>query len=152
VEGLPDPPEGEAPTGSLRDRFEAHRSEPRCAACHQLMDPIGFGLEGYDGVGAFRTMDDGFPIDDSGALPDGQAFAGAKELSVLLAADERLPRCVAQQLLTYALGRGVESYDGDDLDAITEAFLAGGQRLPELIELIALSDPFRMRRGEEVAP
>ena len=136
------------PTGSLRERMEAHRTDPVCSSCHSQMDPIGFSFEHYDGIGRYRDTDNGFDIDPAGVLPDGTEFEGPLELSTLLTGDERLPRCIAKQLLTYALGRGTEKYDNDDLDAMTAAFVAGGFQMPELIELVVLSDAFRMRRGE----
>src|SRR5205807_260450 len=67
-------------TGSLRQRMTQHRVNPACANCHARMDPIGFGFENYDAVGAFRTKDDGFAIDPSGTLPDGKSFQGPAEL------------------------------------------------------------------------
>ncbi len=135
------------PSGSLRERMEAHRANPVCASCHTVMDPIGFGLESYDGIGRFRETDQGFDIDPSGEL-GGVAFDGALELTSLLTEDPRLPHCMAEQLLTYALGRGIERFDNDDLEAITAAFIADGQLFPKLVEHIVLSDAFRMRRGE----
>jgi hypothetical protein len=144
----------DTPTGSLRERMEAHRANPVCASCHTLMDPIGFGFEHYDGIGHYRELDNGFAIDSSGMLPDGTAFDGPSQLADLLAADQRLPACVTRQLLTYALGRGSEPFDDDDIESISGAFVAGGYRLPQLVELIATSDAFRQRRGEteEVSP
>lgn len=136
------------PTGSLRERMEAHRTDPICSSCHSQMDPIGFSFEHYDGIGRYRDTDNGFEIDPAGMLPGGIAFDGPLELSALLTGDDRLPRCMAQQLLTYALGRGMEKHDRDDLDAMTAAFVAGGYQMQELIELVVLSDAFRMRRGE----
>jgi hypothetical protein len=152
----PDPPppgvEGlmqeETPTGSIRERMEQHRTNPVCASCHQQMDPIGFGFEGYDGVGQVRTTDQGFDIDTSGELPDGTTFSGPIELSALLAADERLPECMTEQLFVYALGRGPESYDDADIVQISQAFVTGGYRFRQLVELIATSEAFRFRRGE----
>jgi hypothetical protein len=142
------------PSASLRERMEAHRANPVCASCHKLMDPIGFGFEHYDAVGHYRDQDNGFAIDDSGMLPDGTTFQGPLELAPLLAQDPRLPRCMAQQLLTYALGRGVEkTVDRGDLDSITDAFVMGGYSFEQLVSLIVQSDAFRMRRGEpDVAP
>jgi hypothetical protein len=159
-ESPPPPPPGveglmteETPTGSLRERMEAHRTDPVCSTCHTLMDPIGFSFEHYDGIGRYRDTDNGFDIDPAGVLPDGTEFEGPLELSTLLTGDERLPRCIAKQLLTYALGRGMEPYDKDDIDGMTAAFVAGGYQMPELIEQVVLSEAFRMRRGEvEEAP
>lgn len=140
------------PTGSLRVRLEQHRANPTCAACHQLMDPIGFGLETFDGVGVARTRDGAFPIDTSGAMPDGRTFAGAKELAALLAADPRFPRCIAEKIGTYALGRSFHgepgTLDAQILDRVTEAFVKSGYQLPVLITELATSEPFLKRRGE----
>ena len=154
-ESPPPPPPGveglmteETPTGSLRERMEAHRTDPVCSTCHTMMDPIGFSFEHYDGIGRYRDTDNGFDIDPAGVLPDGTEFEGPLELATLLTGDERLPRCIAKQLLTYALGRGMEPYDKDDLDGMTAAFVAGGYQMPELIEQVVLSEAFRMRRGE----
>jgi len=159
-EGPPPPPPGvegltneTMPTGSLRERMEAHRSDPVCSSCHTLMDPIGFSFEHYDGIGRYRDTDNGFDIEPAGELPDGTAFDGPLELATLLTGDARLPRCITEQLLTYALGRGTEEHDDDDIESIAQAFIAGGHLMPELIELVVLSDAFRMRRGEaEVGP
>jgi hypothetical protein len=140
------------PTASLRQRLEQHRADPVCASCHALMDPIGFGLEHYDGIGAYRERDEGGPVDATGALPDGRSFDGAIELSRMVAQDPRFPACVAQQLYTYALGRGPEATSGH-LDATVIADLgarlaSGGYRLRDLAAQIATADTFRMRRGQ----
>ncbi len=112
------------------------------------MDPIGFGFENFDGIGRFRTEDQGFPVDASGELPGGQKFNGPVELKAILHEDERLGRCVAEKMFTYALGRGAEKNDKEALAHIGEEFEARGQTLKGLIKLIATSEPFRMRRGE----
>jgi hypothetical protein len=133
---------------SLRQKLEAHRADPVCASCHQLMDPIGFGLENYDGIGAFRTDDNGFDIDASGTLPDGTEFNGANELAKLISTDPRFAKCATQKTFVYALGRGVSSDDKDYLQGISEQFAAGGYKLKDLLALIAASEPFRFRRGQ----
>lgn len=145
VEGLPTE---EVPTGSIRDRLEQHRADPTCASCHKIMDPLGFGLESFDGIGAFRTEDSGFPVDSTGELPSGEKFNGAVELSQIVSADPRFPECVAEKMFTYALGRGAEIPDAPYLKHINEEFEARGQTLKQLIAVIATSEPFRMRRGE----
>ena len=142
VEGLK--PEA-SPTGTTRQRMEAHRKNPTCATCHSIMDPIGFGLDSYDGIGAFRTMENGFPLDVSGTLPDGTRFVGAKELGDHLATDARFPRCVTQQLYTYALGRGPESSDDVYLDEIA----GRARKMKDIVLEIVLSQPFRERHGEQ---
>ena len=152
---IPPPPAGvegtlDAPgaTGTLRERLAAHRAKPECAACHDYLDPIGLGLENYDAIGAYRTQDDGHPIDASGAFPDGRSFNGAAAMAAVVKADPNTPHCVAERLLTYALGRGLEDGDQTHLDAITAAFQTNERSLERLITAIVQSEPFRMRRGE----
>ena len=135
----PDPP-GDVPnldeaaigsSASLREQLEAHRTNPTCASCHRRMDPLGFGLENFDAVGAWRTIDGKFPVDASGALPDGRKFQGPDELRSILAADrDAFARCLTSKLLTYALGRGLERYDTRTVKLISEP--AAGARLPVL--------------------
>jgi hypothetical protein len=137
-------------TGTLRERMEAHRANPTCAGCHSRMDPLGFALEHFDAVGAWRELDNGEPIDATGTLlPQGADFDGAVELSGALAEDPRFPACVTRQLYTYALGRGPELSDDPYLQRITEGFASDGYQLRALIVGIVTSDPFRMRHGEE---
>jgi len=134
---------------SLRDQFEAHRADPVCASCHAVMDPIGFSLEHFDGVGAWRTDDAmGLPIDASGALPDGSSFGDIQDLATQLAADPKIPGCMVEKTFTYALGRPPTPLDLDALDAIESAFIAGDHRFSALAAAIVLSDPFRYRTGE----
>ena len=93
--------------------MEQHRANPTCAACHARMDPIGFALENYDGVGEWRTKDAGSTIDATGKLPDGTTFEGPAGLKKLLLTAHRdeFSRTFTEKLLTYALGRGLEYYD-----------------------------------------
>lgn len=136
-------------TGSLRQRMEQHRADPACANCHALMDPIGFGLENYDGVGAWRTRDGEFAIDPAGRLADGTAFAGAVELRQILLTTRReeFLRCLASKLLTYALGRGLEYYDRCAVEEITRALERNQYRLSAAIVAVVNSVPFQMQRG-----
>ncbi|WP_281329542.1 DUF1592 domain-containing protein [Polyangium sp. 6x1] len=138
----------EVPTGSIRQRLEIHRANPICAGCHVEMDNLGFGFENFDGIGSFRTEDLGFPVDASGELPGGKTFTGLTQLSGILAEDPRFMHCVSEKMLTYALGRGHEPADADDLEHLTKALNDRGQRFVDLIKLVATSEPFRMRRGE----
>jgi hypothetical protein len=152
----PDPPPpgvegliGEVmPTASLRERLEQHREAPQCAGCHVSMDQLGFGLERYDAIGAYRTADQGFPVDSTGKLPTGETFDGALQMQSILHADPRFGQCVTQHLMTYALGRGMEPPDDAFLRHLSGEFSKGGYKLRHLIELIATSEPFRIRRGE----
>jgi hypothetical protein len=146
VEALPIP---QVPNASLRQRMEQHRSNPTCAGCHSLMDPIGFGMEPFDGVGRARTMDTGgFAIDASGTLPDGRSFNGPAELSRLLKADPRFPHCLAEKLFTYGLGRAPRRDETCQVEAISKDFEGRGHRLSGLVKSIALSRSFTHRRGE----
>ena len=135
-------------TGSLRQRMEEHRKDPKCAGCHSTMDPLGFSLENYDGIGAYRTMDGTFPVDAAGQLPDGTKFEGAQEMARLIQNDPRYGRCVTEKLFTYALGRAPEKADKPFIDHIETEFGTHGSKLKELIRLIVASEPFRLRRGE----
>lgn len=134
---------------TIREQLEAHRQEPLCASCHDAMDPLGFGLEHFDGIGAFREMDGDVPVNAADVLPDDSAFNGALELQSLLATDPRVPRCIARKLFVYGLGRGVKSTDRFYLEAIETAFVASGYRLQALIQAIVKSDAFTMRHGED---
>jgi len=151
----PAPPPGveglvteEMPTGTIRQRLEKHRESPVCNSCHQEMDNLGFGLEQYDGIGAFRTEDGGFPIDASGVLPGGKTFDGMQELSAIIAADPRFLHCVSEKMMTYALGRGHDPADEGHLSHVEAELRDRGESLRTLIKLVATSEPFRMRRGE----
>ena len=151
VPGLPDAnhPE-EARRLSMRERMEVHRISPVCASCHVLMDPLGFSLENYDGIGAWRTTEDGAPIDVSSTLPDGSRFAGPAGLrDILLTAEERFVETVTEKLLTYALGRGVEYYDGPAVRGIARGAAASDYRWSSMILGVVESTPFQMRRSRE---
>jgi hypothetical protein len=144
--------EGPATGASLRQRLEKHREDPSCNGCHSLMDPIGFGLENYDAIGAYRTLDEGLPVDSAGTLPDGSAFSGARDLAALIAADPNYARCVTDKLYIYALGRTPEDaaqhLDETLRTQLTEAFRNGGYDYRELILSLVTSPTFTMRRGE----
>ncbi len=149
--GIQELPEDQAAvlSGSVRERFEQHRADPSCAVCHDRMDPLGFALENFDAVGAWRDRDGTFPIDASAKLPDGELVDGPEGLKKIL--KERravLRRCLAEKLLVYALGRGLEAYDRRSVSEITQATAAAGDRLSDLIVAICASDPFQMRRGD----
>ena len=135
--------------GSLREQLEEHRSNPACSGCHSVMDPIGLGLENYDGVGGFRVDDNGNPIDPSGELLNSGSFSGVTELADLLQEDPRLSHCVIEKLLTYALGREIVEDEHPFIEEIAEQLVLSGNSLPGLIELLVLSEPFRTRRGSK---
>ncbi|MEK0426244.1 MAG: hypothetical protein RJB11_2335 [Planctomycetota bacterium] len=136
-------------TASLRKRMEVHRQNPACANCHAKMDPIGFALENYDAVGAFRTKDGSFDIDASGEFADGSKFAGPGDLkAILLAKREDFIRCLTEKMLTYALGRGIEYYDRPTIEKIVGAMPGQEYKIQSLIREIVLSEPF-LKRGME---
>jgi hypothetical protein len=133
---------------SMREQMDAHRANPICASCHTRMDPIGFALENYDAVGRWRTIDAGAVIDASGKLPDGTKFSGPAELKKILLSEHRdeFATTVTEKLLTYGLGRGLESYDAPAVREIMREAARDGYRLPTLINAIINSKPFQMRR------
>ncbi len=131
---------------SLKERMAQHRSNPACAACHQLMDPLGFGLENYDATGVWRTNDGNADVDASGDLPDGRQFTGPKELrAILLERSDDFRRCFTERLLTYSLGRGLEYYDECALRAIVRSGKADGDRVSAYVLGIVHSSAFRQR-------
>lgn len=138
--------------GTLRERMEQHRSNPACAVCHQQMDTVGFGLEHFDAIGAWRERDGRFAIDASGELPGSIPFRDAAELMEKLAEQKKdaFCRCLTEKMLTYALGRGLVSYDRCAVREILRRLEAEQYRLSALVVGIVLSDPFRYResRGE----
>ncbi len=151
----PDVPELEedhdAITGTtLRERLEQHREDPACANCHAKMDPIGFALENYNAIGAFRKKDGELEIDATGQLPDGTSFKGIADLKQILKnRKEQFARCIAEKMLTFALGRGLEYYDKSTVDRIVSQLETNDYRSSVLITEIVKSDPFRLRRGKK---
>jgi hypothetical protein len=151
----PDVPELKAaPHGkvlSMREQMQAHRSNAVCAACHARMDPIGFALENYDGVGRWRREDAGAPIDATGKLPDGTEFSGPAGLNRLLLTKYRddVVRTATEKLLTYALGRGVEYYDYPAIRSIVREAARDESRVSSWILAIVNSAPFQMRKGSD---
>jgi Protein of unknown function (DUF1585)/Protein of unknown function (DUF1588) len=127
--------------------MEQHRSNAACAVCHAQMDPLGFALENFNGVGEWRTVSEaGSAVDASGVLPNGVKFNGPAELrKVLLSHPEQFGDTVTDRLLTYALGRGVEYYDQPAIRKITREAASGNYRWSSLILGIVNSTPFQMR-------
>lgn len=124
---------------TLRERMEAHRADPTCASCHARMDPIGFGLEGFDAIGAFRPDEE---ADLSGELPDGTRFDGSLELASVLRQDDRFLRATVERLLVYALGRGVGRADRRTVDRILERLDPSAPTLRGAILGVVASDAF----------
>ncbi len=141
------------PNATTRERFDQHRSDPACAGCHILIDPLGFGFEHYDGVGAWRDTDAGKPVDASGEVVatmdiDGE-FDGAVELSHILAGSEQVRTCVARQWFSFGLGRTPAEDDSCSYDAIGAAFAASDYDIHELLVTMVTTDSFRYRRLPE---
>jgi hypothetical protein len=135
--------------GSLRQRMEMHRKSAVCASCHAQIDPLGFGLENFDGVGLYRTMDSNTPVDASGKLVDGAAFNGPAEFrKALMAHQDAFLDTMLQKFMTYALGRGVETYDMPAVRKVLRDAAPNDYRWSSLILGIVRSMPFQMRRAE----
>ena len=133
--------------GSLREQMEQHRSNPTCAVCHRKMDALGFGLENFDAIGGWREKDGKYSINPAGELPDGAKFSGAADLMEILAdskKDEFL-RCLSAKMLTYALGRGLDSWDRCAIREITDQLRQDDNRFHTLVMAIVLSEPFQFR-------
>jgi hypothetical protein len=132
---------------NAHEQMELHRSDPACASCHVKMDPLGFALEHYDAVGAFRTQDAGRAVDSSATMPDGARFDGLGGLQkVLLDHKDEFTRAFTERLLTYALGRGLEAYDQPTVRAIARAAARDDYRIGTIILGIVTSEPFNFRR------
>jgi hypothetical protein len=145
----PLPEEGPEVKGTVRQRLEIHRSNPGCALCHERMDPIGFGLENYDAVGAWRNRDGEETIDASGVFPGGESFAGPADLrAILRGRSDDFARCLAEKMMTYALGRGLEYYDRCAVDKMLSGLESDGYRFSRLVAEVVRSDPFRFRQAE----
>jgi hypothetical protein len=135
---------------SQRQQMEAHRADAVCASCHSRMDPLGFGLENFDGTGSWRSDDGKFPIDASGVLPNGKSFNGPVELAAVLKNDRDVfAKALTSKMLTYALGRGLEAYDNKTVAEIAARLAADNYKYPTLILEIVKSPPFQMRREEK---
>ena len=131
---------------SVRKRLAEHRSNPTCAACHDLMDPVGLSLEKFDAIGRWRTVEEGAPIDGSGGLPDGSQFTDVHGLErALLRHPELFVGTFAEKLLTYALGRGVDYDDAPAIRAIVREARSHNFRVSSIVLGIVKSQPFQMR-------
>ncbi|PCI75600.1 MAG: hypothetical protein COB20_12440 [SAR86 cluster bacterium] len=155
----PDPPPNipalddsktQARVATMRERMAAHRDNPVCAACHTMIDPAGFALEGFDAIGRYRVVDEWFNvIDASGVLPDGTSFDGAAELrAALVEKPERFAGTFTEKLMTYALGRGLDYYDMPAVRRIVREVADEGYGVQAIILGIVNSYPFRHRRSD----
>jgi hypothetical protein len=145
-------PPGETTSPCKVDRYAAHASVGSCAACHQFLDPVGFGLERYDQAGRYRSHDDGLEectISGEGALVPYGSFAGPAGLSELLIASGALERCLVKQVVRFAMGRQEQPADAAMLEALTARFRADAHRFDQLILAVVASDAFRHRAEEQ---
>ena len=136
------------PAGSSqRVRLEAHIANPACATCHKLMDPLGFALEHFDGIGHWRDMDGTASIDATGQLPSGQKFDGALQMVAGLKQQaSSISDCVSQKMFAYSLGRDPVAADKCQLNELSSQFTTANYNLRSLIMQMVASDTFRMRR------
>ena len=142
LSGARSPPEAK----TLRQRMEAHRSNPVCASCHQLIDPFGFALENFDLVGRWRDSDAGEPIDATAVLADGTAVDGPAALrKALLARSDAFVTALTERLMTYALGRILTADDGPAVREVAAAAADADYRFSALVLGIVRSAPFRMQ-------
>jgi hypothetical protein len=156
----PPPPPADVPVideaavgtaASLRQQMEQHRADATCATCHNKMDPLGFALENYDGVGKWRTKDGKFDVDASGTLPNGKTFSTPAEMRAVLSSQlPQFSRCLVEKMLVYALGRGLGAYDRRTIDGVSAKVAADGYKFQTTLFEIVRSLPFLARRGEEV--
>jgi hypothetical protein len=132
---------------SVRERMEEHRRSPACAGCHATMDPLGFALENFDAVGQWRSKgEDGARIDASGVLPDGARVEGPASLrDALLARPDQFASTLAEKLLTFALGRGLDFNDAPAVRGIAAQAAAGEYRFSSIVLSIVKSTPFQMK-------
>jgi hypothetical protein len=141
---------GKTPT--LRESLALHRQMPSCATCHNRMDPLGLALENFNALGRWREKERGQPIDAGGRLVTGEEFHGIKELKQILAVRHRrdFDRCLSEKLLTYALGRGLDSLDVETVDRLVERLEASEGRPSALIQAVVESVPFQRQRRRDV--
>ncbi len=138
--------EGGRPARSVRERLAEHRENPVCASCHDIMDPLGLGLESFDAIGRWRVNEPGGPVDASGQMVDGTSFTGPAELrGILMQHPDRFVGVVTEKLLVYALGRGLEPEDMPTVRNIVAAAQEDDYRFSALVKGIANSPPFRLR-------
>lgn len=146
VPALEESGESSATTLTMRQRLEVHRQNPECASCHDRMDPLGFGLENFDAIGRWRSVDHDLPIDATGKLPSGESFDGPEQLkAVLLNRSAEFEKHFVRKLLGFALGRELNKFDMCVVDDCIKALKENGGRSRVLIEKIALSYPFQHR-------
>jgi hypothetical protein len=159
--GLPVPPpppnvpplkeraNGEKPR-TMREQMAEHRADPACASCHKIMDSIGFALENFDAVGAWRSMDADVPVDASGDLADGTHVNGVVELrAALLKKPDLFVGTMTEKLMTYALGRGIDYHDMPAIRTIVRDSGRDGYKFSSLVMGVVRSLPFQMKMAPE---
>jgi hypothetical protein len=134
----------------MRERMAAHRVNPACAGCHNILDPIGLSMENFDPIGRWRDQyKGGTPIDSAGKLPDGTAFEGFKGLrQSLLKRPESFVSTLTEKLMIYAIGRGLEYYDAPTVRGIVRQARKDDYRFSSVIAGVVNSAPFKMRRAQ----
>jgi hypothetical protein len=146
VPALDDNKETIAETLPVRERLMKHRADPTCATCHNVIDPAGFSLENFDAVGRWRNTEEGKPVDATAGLPDGSKFEGVAGLeAALLKNPQAFVGTLSEKLLTFALGRGIEYYDGPAVREVVRSSAAADYRFSAMIVAIVKSTPFQMR-------
>jgi len=133
---------------TVRERLSAHRADPACASCHDIMDPIGFAFENFDAVGRWRTTEEGKPVDNSGGFADGSEFSGIPGLErALLKRPDLFASALSEKLLIFALGRGVATHDAPAIRQVVRRAQSEEWRFSSLIVGIVNSTPFQMRKS-----
>lgn len=137
-------------TQTPRERMEAHRRQPTCASCHNVMDPLGFSLENYDGIGQFRSQySNQLPVDASGQLPDGSTFTNATEMIQIIRQSPSYPTCASEKLLTYALGRGLSAEEKCTVEKMGQMVVRRDTKFSDLVKAVVKSDHFRKQKGDQ---
>ncbi|HSZ83230.1 MAG TPA: DUF1588 domain-containing protein, partial [Polyangia bacterium] len=146
---VPDPPPGIPPLPAtsttqetLRQKLEMHRAAASCAVCHQIMDPLGFGMENFDTTGQYRTMDNGLPIDATGTLGS-MMFDGLAQLGATIAQQPVTSPCLVSKVYTFAEGRALTGHDNPALDGLATTFSKNGNHVDQLLLDLVSSDAFR---------
>jgi mono/diheme cytochrome c family protein len=154
VPPLPEQKQADGRVLTVRELMAKHRANPVCASCHNNIDPAGFALEQFDGIGKWRLVDAGFqPIDASGTLPDGTKFSGINDFrALMLSKKEQFVKTMSNKLMMYALGRGTEYYDAPAVRKVVADAAASNYRFSAIVTGIVKSVPFQMRKAAAVAP
>ena len=150
-DNVPEPPDVDE-SQTTREQFSQHSDDPVCAGCHVLMDPIGFGFEHFDGMGRYRALEWGLPIDASGELTatdvDGD-FNGAVELAAKLATSEQVKACIVTQWFRFGYGRFETEADECSVTELSSTFASANYDIKELIVALTLTDAFRYRHATQ---